>query len=201
MRRLWSPAVSGMLAMAAALAGCAQLEPASPAVAVAPMLPPPPLAPVEPPAAARPELVTPPPPLEPPAAAKGALTPNDDAERLLFFFERLKRMPGTELAKEHETVRLAYGRAATDFNRISYAMTLALPGTAFNDDGRALELLNPLLKKSENSVRPLVVLLTTFVQERRRLGGDLAALQQKLDALKSLERNLIERYQNNQGRK
>ena len=80
-------------------------------------------------------------------------------------------------------------------------MTLASPGTTFNDDARALELLNPLVKKSENGLRPLVVLLTTFIQERRRLGGDLAAVQQKLDALKSLERTLIERDQNNSGRK
>ena len=140
-------------------------------------------------------------PAEPPAVAKEARPPADDVERLLSYFERLKRLPGAELAKEHEAARLAYGRAASEFNRISYAMTLALPGTTFNDDARALELLNPLVKKSENGLRPLVVLLTTFIQERRRLGGDLAAVQQKLDALKSLERTLIERDQNNSGRK
>ena len=126
-------------------------------------------------------------PAEPPAVAKEARPPADDVERLLSYFERLKRLPGAELASE--------------FNRISYAMTLASPGTTFNDDARALELLNPLVKKSENGLRPLVVLLTTFIQERRRLGGDLAAVQQKLDALKSLERTLIERDQNNSGRK
>lgn len=185
-------------AMASAwlLAGCAPMEPAktpvdAPAVLTtadtpAPPAPPPePVAPVEP----------------PPAAAKEARPPADDVERLLSYFERLKRLPGAELAKEHEAARLAHGRAASEFNRISYAMTLALPGTTFNDDARALELLNPLVKKSENGLRPLVVLLTTFIQERRRLGGDLAAVQQKLDALKSLERTLIERDQNNSGRK
>ncbi len=142
-------------------------------------------------------------PLEPPVitVTKEVRPPMDDVERLLSFFERLKRLPGAELTKEHEAARLAHGRGMSDFNRISYAMTLCLPGTAFNDDARALELLNPLVKKSENGLRPLVVLLTTFIQERRRLGGDLAAVQQKLDALKSLERSLIERDQNNAGRK
>lgn len=132
---------------------------------------------------------------------KEARQPAEEVERLLSYFERLKRLQGADLTKEHDVARQAYGRTTSEFNRVSYAMTLALPGTPFNDDARVLELLNPLLKKSEYGLRPLALLLTTFVQERRRLGGDLAAVQQKLDALKSLERTLIERDQNNQGRK
>lgn len=127
--------------------------------------------------------------------------PSDDTERLLAYFERLRRLQGAELTKEHETARAAFGRATSEYNRVGYAMALSLPGTAFNDDARALELLGPLLKKSDNGLRPLAALLTTFIQERRRLGGDLAAVQQKLAALKSLERTLIERDQNNSGRK
>jgi hypothetical protein len=182
------------MGLALAFAGCAQ---------PAPQLASPPV-PVTPPAPAAAEV--PPPleiaaPAEAPVVVKETRPQAEEAERLLSFFERLKRLQGAELAREHEAARLAYGRAASEYNRIGYAMTLSLPGTAFNDDARALELLNPLLKKSENGLRPLVVLLTTFVQERRRLGGDLAAVQQKLDALKSLERTLIEREQNNQGRK
>jgi hypothetical protein len=181
------------------LAGCAPLaadktpagESALPAAILVTMPPVP-----DAPAVAEPEA-----PMEAPAVIKEARPPMEDAERLLTYFDRLKRLPGAELAKEHDAARLAHGRAASDFNRISYAMTLALPGTPFNDDARALELLNPLVKKSENGLRPLVVLLTTFIQERRRLGTDLAAVQQKLDALKSLERKLIERDQNNSGRK
>lgn len=138
---------------------------------------------------------------EPAAPLKESPAPMEDSGRLLSYFERLKRLSGGELAKEHEAARLAYGRASTDFNRISYAMTLALPGTSFNDDARALELLNPLHKKTEGQVRALVLLLATFIQDRRRLGTDLAAVQQKLDALKSLERSLIERDQINPGRK
>ncbi len=120
----------------------------------------------------------------------------EEAERLLSYFERLKRLQGVELAKEHEAARLAYARSASEFNRISYVMTLSLPGTPFSDDARALELLQPVLRKSENGLRPLGILLATFIQERRRLGVHLAAVQQKLDALRSLERRLIERDQN-----
>jgi len=180
--------------LASALAGCAQMESDKTSAGLTPAAAP------AAPTASTPsaELVA---PAEPSGAVKEARATVEDVERLLSYFERLKRLQGAELAREHEATRLAHGRTATDYNRISYAMTLSLPGTSFNDDARALELLNPLAKKSENALRPLVVLLTTFIQERRRLGGDLAALQQKLDALKSLERRLIERDQHNQGRK
>jgi len=183
-----------VMGLASVLAGCAQLEPdkaapggsAAPAKPVASVVPAPPLEPAA--------------PAEPPAV-KDTRSPVEDVERLLSYFERLKRLSSTELAKEHVAIRLAYGRAASDFNRISYAMTLSLPGTSFNDDARALELLNSLVKKPEGGLRPLAMLLTTFIQERRRMGADLAAVQQKLDALKLLERKLIERDQNSQGRK
>ena len=178
--------------------GCAQLEPDKAATDAPAVLVTAPVAPLEPVA---PLVAAPVTPGEAPAAVKDARPALEEVERLLSYFERLRRLPGAELAKEYEAARLSYGRAASEANRIGYAMTLSLPGTAFNDDARALDLLNPLVKKSENGLRPLAVLLTTFIQERRRLGGDLAAVQQKLDALKSLERKLIERDQNNAGRK
>ena len=185
MSALSVPGALSVMGLVSVLAACVQLEPGKTA-AGGPAVPAPSLeslGPVE------------------HAAVKDARPTVEEIERLLSYFERLKRLPGGELAKEHEATRLAYGRAASDFNRISYAMTLCLPGASFNDDARALELLNPLIKKSEGNLCLLVVLLTTFIQERRRLGGDLAAVQQKLDALKSLERTLIERDQNSQGRK
>ncbi len=125
----------------------------------------------------------------------------DEAERLLAYFERLKRLQGAELAREHESARQAYARTASEFNRIGYAMTLSLPAAPFNDDTRALELLQPVVRNNRNGLRALGVLLTTFIQERRRLGVNLAAAQQKLDALRSLERRLIERDQSNAPRK
>jgi hypothetical protein len=162
--------------------------------------------PVDAPPAIASSATTPPPAQEPAVADEAtdvAKEPRqaDDAERLLAYFERLKRLQGAELAKEYEAARLAYGRSATEYHRTGYAMALSMPGTAFNDDARALELLGPVVKKSDSGLRPLAVLLSTFIQERRRLGGDLAAVQQKLAALKSLERTLIEREQTNPGRK
>jgi len=173
-------------------AGCAQMAPDNvpPGTTTVPTLP-----------IAQPAQPAPPEALEPPLATTEARPPPEDAERLLSYFERLKRLSAAELVKEHEAARVAYGRANSDFNRLSYATILALPGTAFNDDARALDLLDGLIKRGTSNLRPYAMLLATFVQERRRLGGELAAVQQKLDALKLLERKLIERDQNNTGRK
>ncbi|HTD91471.1 MAG TPA: hypothetical protein VK663_12465 [Burkholderiales bacterium] len=182
-----------VMGLALVLTGCAQMERdkftpnSSSAAPVAPPAPPAQLAPIA--------------PVEPPAIVKDVRVPGEEVERLLFYFERLKRLPGGDLAKENEAARLAYGRAASDFNRLSYAIVLSLPGTSFNEDARALELLDPMVKRGEGSLRALAALLAIFIQERRRLGGDIAAVQQKLDALKSLERKLIERDQTNPGRK
>ena len=118
-----------------------------------------------------------------------------EGERLLYYFERIRRLPPNELAKEHDAMRTAFSRAGNDYNRVGYAMILSLPSTSFMDDGRALELLDPLARKNESSLRSLASLLTTFIHERRRLGGNLGAAQQKLEALRTLERSLIERGQ------
>jgi hypothetical protein len=140
-------------------------------------------------------------PVEPPVAVTEVRPTVGEAEQLLYYFERIKRLQVSELAKEHEAVRTNYGRIRSDFNRISYAMLLSLPGTSFMDEVRALELLEPLVKRGEAGVRSLTFMLVTFIQERRRISGELSAMQQKLDALKSLERRLIERDQGNPGRK
>jgi hypothetical protein len=140
-------------------------------------------------------------PVESPAVVKDVRPIVGDAEQLLYYFERIKRLQGSDLAKEYEAVRTAYSRTSSDFNRISYGMLLSLPGTSFMDEGRALELLEPLAKRSDAGVRSLAFLLVIFIQERRRMSGEFNAMQQKLDALKSLERRLIERDQGNPGRK
>ena len=196
MNTLLTVATLGVVGLALAAAGCVRGSAPKAPLTAPPILATPttPAAPVPPAqAAAEPE--------EGYDAAGDARPRPEQAERLLSYFERLKRLQGAELTREHEAARQAYAHTPSEFNRIGYAMTLSLPATPFNDDARALELLQPVARRSENGLRPLGLLLTTFIQERRRLGVNLAAVQQKLDALKSLERRLIEREQSNAPRK
>ena len=123
----------------------------------------------------------------------GGPQPASDTESLLLYFQHLRKLPGAEFGREHETARQAYTRARTDFNRVRFAMVLSLPNSAFTDDGRALELLEPVAKSPGARLQGLAQLLSSSLQEQRKLNASVQGLQQKLDALKSLERNIIER--------
>lgn len=115
--------------------------------------------------------------------------PAGDSERLLGYFEHVRKLPPGELTKEHDAVRHAFVSPYADALRVRYAMLLSLPGNAFSDDTRALEVLEPLLRNSDARLHGIAFMLNAHIQELRRAQG----LQQKLDALKSLEMNLIER--------
>ncbi|MBI1991451.1 MAG: hypothetical protein HYS65_17410, partial [Betaproteobacteria bacterium] len=65
----------------------------------------------------------------------------------------------------------------------------SVSGAAFNDEARALEALEPLLKNPDAALHNLAFMMSAQIQEQRRGQG----LQHKLDALKSLEKSLIER--------
>lgn len=123
----------------------------------------------------------------------GGAQPSSDAESLLLYFQLVRKLPGAELGKEHETARQAYARARSDFNRVRLAMMLALPNAPFGDEPRALELLDPVAKNQNGQLQGLAYVLISQIQERRRLDASAQGLQQKLDALKSLERSMIER--------
>lgn len=133
-------------------------------------------------------------PLEPaPWVQAGTARPASDAESLLLYFQHIRTLSGADVSREHEAARQAYARARTDFNRVRLAMMLSLPGTAFNDDARALGLCDTVAKHEGGRLQGLALLLGSHLQEQKRLTASAQELQQKLDALKSLERSMIER--------
>jgi len=115
--------------------------------------------------------------------------PASDSENLLTYFEYVRKLSAAGLAKEYETVRKHHAQTTSDSNRVRYAMVLSVPGSAFRDDARALEALEPLLRKPGAALHGLAFMVSTQIEEQRRAQG----LHQKLEALKSLEKNLIER--------
>ncbi len=133
-------------------------------------------------------------PLEPaPWVQAGTPQPASDAESLLLYFQHIRKLSGPDVSREHESAREAYARARTDFNRVRLAMVLSLPGTAFNDDARALDLCDMVAKHEGGRLQGLALLLGSHLLEQKRLTASAQGLQQKLDALKSLERSMIER--------
>lgn len=153
-----------------------------------------------------------------PASSPGDRKPPEprisEVDALLIEFERLRKLPASELAREQELARQVFTQLKTDVTRVKWAMTLSLPGATSSDEARALELLEPLLKNLASPLRGLAFLLTASIQEQRRLSAlaqglqqstqalqqsnqtlqqNLLGYQQKLDALRTLERSLTER--------
>jgi hypothetical protein len=146
----------------------------------------------------------------PPALTAPEVVPpvrTSEVETLIADFQRLRRLPAAELAREQETARLVFNQLRTDSARVRLAMALAAPGGPPGEDARALELLDPLVKNPAAPLHGLAYIIATHIQDQRRLAGQLQsaqqnvhglqqniqALQQKLDALMTLERSLTER--------
>lgn len=113
-----------------------------------------------------------------------------EAAKALAYYAQVRQLAGPELAREQEAVRRALARARTDANRVRYALLLTLPGASATEEPRALELLEPVARSSDSALRGLAILMTAFLQEQRRLETSAQGLQQKLDALLTLERNM-----------
>jgi hypothetical protein len=133
------------------------------------------------------------PPTVPPAVEPEVKLPvrpaASDGEALLAYFDQVRKLPAAEFTKEIDTVRKLYARLRTDAVRMRYAILLSAPAAGPGDDLRAVELLEPMLKSTDSSLRALALLISAQIQEQRRA----QALQQKLDALMSLDKTLIER--------
>lgn len=165
-----------------AIAGCARVQPPPPTQ--------PPVVEIDtaPEPAPQPTQATTPPQRPPPIVVRPS-----EVEALVSEFQRLRKLPAADLAREQDAARQALAQTRSDSARLRYAMTLALPGLPAGDDGRALEILDPVLRNTGSALNGLAVLLASYIQEHRRLGSQVQALQQKLDALRMLERSLSER--------
>ena len=124
-----------------------------------------------------------------PWAKAGGLQARNETDSLLMYFEYVRRLAPAELAKEQEAVRQLYAASRKDFIRVRYAMVVGVPGNGSGDDVRALDALGPLLKNPDAALHGVAFMVGAQIQEQRRAQG----LHEKLDALKVMERQMIER--------
>ena len=131
-----------------------------------------------------------------------------DAEALVQYTAYIRRLNAADLGREQDAVKQLVAKNKTELNRAELALTYALPGLASRDDARALSLLEPLAKEASSpAIRNFALMLLSFVAENRRVDENLqtvsgklkeeqkqsAELQQKLEALKSIEKSLSDR--------
>lgn len=132
----------------------------------------------------------------PPADPGSATAPvaeehrGDDAAKVLAYYAQVRQLTGQELAREHESARRALGKTRSDANRLRYALLLTLPGAPATEEPRAQELLEPVTRSTDAALRGLALMMMASLQEQRRLDTHAQGLQQKLDALLTLERNM-----------
>ncbi len=193
-----------------ALAGCAAAPSApvpvaaAPAPAVPPKPEPLPVTPVPVPAVV---IVQSPPPS--PVQAPTALPPvNEEEQQALALLADLQRYavdPGEDLKRELAGANAALARTRSDANRIRVAMLLTLPAAGPPDDARALSLLEPVVGKIGNSspLKQIAAVLYAQIVERARSVREeqkrTAAAQEKLDALRAVERSLLLERSRNAG--
>ena len=109
---------------------------------------------------------------------------------MLAYYAQVRQLTGQELAREQEGARRALAKTRSDANRLRYALLLTLPGAAATEEPRAQELLELVTRSNDAALRGLALLMMASLQEQRRLETHAQGLQQKLDALLTLERNM-----------
>ena len=100
------------------------------------------------------------------------------------------------LADAQEVVD-AFSRDPTSYNRIRVALLASMPGTSFQDDVRAISLLEPYSKAGPgyDRLRQFGAILHAQLVERGKARARAEQLEKQLDALRAVERTIIERGQ------
>jgi hypothetical protein len=125
---------------------------------------------------------------------------------MMQYYESLRKLPAPDLARLHERVRQNFTQNKSDANRLRLALLLTLPQTSFRDIPGAVNLLNEWPRDAKpNNLQSFRNLLASFLADQQRLSTNMEEASQKLkeeqkradmlqhqiDALKSMEKNLI----------
>lgn len=133
-----------------------------------------------------------------------------DVSEVLAYFQHIKTLSANALVTENAAAAQALSKQRSDSNRLKLALLLLLPNTAFKDEARAAALADEVLNNKTADaphLKNLALLVAAVANEQKRQDErfwQLAqkqkddekradALQQKLDALKSIEKDLIKR--------
>ena len=134
-----------------------------------------------------------PPVLEPPKVNEEA----EEALALLVDLQKLVLASADEQKRELAAATQALARQKSDAIRLRLGMLQSLPAAGGGDDARALATLEPIVKQGSGPTRMVAAVLIAQLGERQRAVREekkrAEDLQQKLDALKALERSLLGR--------
>jgi hypothetical protein len=128
-----------------------------------------------------------------------------DVVNLIAYGHKFAGLQPEEQRKELNATSQAFAKDRSPQARMRLALVLSLPGTAYTDEARAMSLLEPLANAAGAdgkfaTLRQLADLLYSNLEERVReqrksaqLKEQAAQLKDQLDALRAIERSIIER--------
>lgn len=146
----------------------------------------------------------------PPETQVIAAPVNEEEQQALALLTDLQRYAaenGDDLRRELASMNQAVTRTRSDANRIRLAMLLTLPAAGPPDDARALALLDSVPSKgpgaASSPLKQIAVILSAQISERTRSVREeqkkTVAAQEKLDALRAVERSLLLERSRNAG--
>jgi hypothetical protein len=126
---------------------------------------------------------------------------------MMEFYDTARKQSPAELAQVYEKVKQNFVHNKSDANRARLVLLLILPNTSIRDVNSAIHLLNewPRDGKPASNLQSFRNLLVSLLAEQQRLHHSVEELSQKLkeeqkrletlksqiDAIKSMEKNLI----------
>ena len=117
---------------------------------------------------------------------------------LIAYTQRVASLQAEEQQRELNASSQIFSKDRGAYGRVRLALLLSLPGTAFNDDARAIGLLEPLASTETAASSPMQQFAGLFhaqIAERLREQRRATQLKEQLDALKDVERKIMEREQ------
>jgi hypothetical protein len=117
---------------------------------------------------------------------------------LIAYVQRVAVLQAEEQQRELNASSQIFSKDRSAYGRVRLALLLSLPGTAFTDDAKAAGLLEPLASAEIAGSRPMqqfAGLLHAQINERLREQRRAAQYKEQLDALKDVERKIMEREQ------
>jgi hypothetical protein len=145
------------------------------------------------------------------ASCAGARIPNlqgrEPEERqviqLISYAQRIATMTAEQQRREYSANNQAFARDKDAVSRVRLALLLATPGASVHDAGRAASLLEPLATPGDatSPLHALARLLYVQLSERASEQKRANQMRDQLEALKDVERAIMERGQEIQPRR
>jgi len=122
---------------------------------------------------------------------------------LVGYAQRIATMTAEQQRREYRRSNQAFAKDQGATSRMRLALLLATPGASVQDAARAASLLQPLASSGDaaSPLHSLARLLYGQLNERVSEQQRANLMQKQLEALKDLERTMIERGQDNQPRR